>query len=506
MKFRAAAIILALLGSSLCYIYGFYHQTENKIYTGIRSLNASDYNQNTSWIDQSRRGHFLLQNKFTSEPQTGLLVRPVYFLLSQPFRLTSLSNTVVLHILRIVGGLALLILLFPILRHYDPDPRIISRAFLLLVFTSGAGILMRRWMPSVDVDVPEAILFLSLGEVPHFVYCLLFLWAGIASIYAGAPAIYFLCLLVLWWEHPFEAVILVGVVLANLWVLQDRKKQLLTLLVTAGVSLPPFLYYQYLKKTPAFSGWGSAQNLMASPNMLSVISGFLPLVVLAVAGVFYLREQSSRKKLLWFLLIWIGAQSIMMYLPFPFQRRLIAGLQFPLALLAAYALRDVRKFALAALIVILSLTNIWSSKRWIDEIRPRQMPYYMSSSYRDAFKWLSTKGDADGVVLSGFVTGNFIPGFSGLASYMGHSSLTPNIEQKKAEALQFYQNPGVDFLIKNRIQFVFWGLEERHLTKIQLDNLLEVAYKNSEVTILLPQPRRDIRSVAGGNILLNRSW
>ncbi len=188
-------------------------------------MNASDYSQHLSWIGQSREGHFFLQNKFTAEPQGGDLVRPVYFLLSQPFRLTTLPNSVVFHIMRIVCGTVLLILLFPMLRRYEADPVVVHRAFLLLAFTSGLGFLTRRWMPSADMGIPETLLFVSLGEAPHFLYSLLFLWAGVAAFFAGQPAIYFVSLLLLWWEHPFEAVILIGVCMANLWILKGRKTQ-----------------------------------------------------------------------------------------------------------------------------------------------------------------------------------------------------------------------------------------------------------------------------------------
>jgi hypothetical protein len=252
MKFRAAMVLLALITSSACYIYGAFHQTENKIYTGIRSLNASDYSTHLSWIEQSRQGDFVMKNKFTADAQAAVFVRPVYFLLSQPFRFISLSNTVVLHILRILSAFALLVLLFPILKQYDPEREIVDRAFLLLVFTSGIGFAVRQWISPIDWNVPESVIFLSLGEAPHFAYSLLFLWAGIASIYARSPGIYFLSLLVLWWEHPFEAVILLGIAFVNLWALGDRRKQILTCIVSAGVSLQPFLYYQHFKKTADF--------------------------------------------------------------------------------------------------------------------------------------------------------------------------------------------------------------------------------------------------------------
>ena len=116
------------------------------------------------------------------------------------------------------------------------------------------------------------------------------------------------------------------------------------------------------------------------------------------------------------------------------------------------------------------------------------MPYYLSSSYADAFGWLSHQ-DKEAVVFSGFVTGNFLPGFSGVTSYMGHSSLTPNIAIKRKEAAEFFQKPELPFLIKNRVQFIFWGLEERSLSNTSLEDLFEVAYKNAEVTILLPRLR-----------------
>src|SRR4026208_2321324 len=170
MRFRVLAVLAALITSSACFIYGALHQTENQIYTGIRSLNASDYTTNPSWIDQSREGHFLLKNKFTAEPQAAVFVRPIYYILSQPFRLTNLTNAVVLHILLVLAGAVLLILLFPMLTQLGLERQVVDRAFLLLVFSSGIGFLVHQWLRSVDIGVPESTLFLSLSEAPHFVY------------------------------------------------------------------------------------------------------------------------------------------------------------------------------------------------------------------------------------------------------------------------------------------------------------------------------------------------
>lgn len=500
-RIRAALILLALLASSLCYIYGYVHQREDAIYTGMRSLNASDYSTHLSWIDQSRQGLFFLKNQFTAVPQGGDLVRPVYFLLSQPFRLTSISNPAVFHILRFVCGAALLVLLFPMLQRFESNTTVVNRAFLLLAFTSGLGFAVRQWIPSADMDVPESILFVSLGEAPHFIYSLLFLWGGIVAFFAGLPAIYFVCLLFLWWEHPFEAVILICVCMANLWVLKARRVQVIVILITAGISIPPFFYYQHLKTLPAFSGWGSAQNFMSSPPFYSYLSAFLPLMLLSIRGFLYLRGNAEKRRMLLFLITWVVAQFVLAYLPFSFQRRLIAGVQFPLAVLAAYGLVRIRKPVVAGFIVLLlSMSNLVITKKLIDELRPRQMPFYFTASYQEAFQWLTDHENKDGIVVSGFVTGNLIPGFSGFASYLGHSSLTPEVAKKRVEVREFFEDPTMTFVLRNRVRYIFWGLEERTLSREDLSLHFGTAFSNEQVTILDPHLKiENMNIVVGGH-------
>ena len=498
---KSFLIILAILTSSLGYTYGYLHQSDEAIYTGMRGINASDYSTHLSWIDQSREGRFFLQNKFTSELQGGDLVRPVYFLLSQPFRLTTLSNSTVFHILRVICGILLLMLLFPMLRRYDSDPAVQMRSFMLLVFTAGLGFLTRYWMQSADLDIPESTLFVSLGEAPHFLYALLLLWGGIASFYGGVHGIYFICLLVLWWEHPFEAVILIVVCLANLWIVKKRKTQVLVLLITGAISIPPFLYYQYLTKIPAFAGWGSAQNLMPSPPLHSYLSAFLPLLILSFFGIRALVKKPDKRVLLIFLCLWTIVQFALVYVPLPFQRRLIAGIQFPLAILGAYGLREIGKPLVTGIVfALMCVTNVVMLQRSISELQPRLMPFYLLPEYRDAFRWLANQQNKNGVILSGFVTGNLLPGFSGFTSYLGHSSFTPDVVRKRKEVAAFYKNPTATFLLKNRIQYIFYGAEERNLSSTQLNEQFESVYENDQVAILTPQTKiENMKIVIGGH-------
>src|SRR5262249_54364033 len=153
------------------------------------------------------------------------------------------------------------------------DDRTSLIVFALLAFTSGAGILFSRWLPSsADLWVPESSLFLTLGETPHFVFSLPLLWLGITGFYAAASGrcgfwIPLLTLAILWWEHPYDAVILCAVTGANIWQL-SRSKAVQYIVGGALVSLPPVLYYYHLRSIPTFQTW-EAQNILASPPILS---------------------------------------------------------------------------------------------------------------------------------------------------------------------------------------------------------------------------------------------
>lgn len=488
--FFAGFAILAIFLSSFCYIYGALHTVEGATYTGIRGINASDYNTHLSWIEQMRHGKFFLNNLYTSEPHRGLMVRPVYFLLTLPFRATSLSNTVVFHILRITCGLILLCFLPSLIRVFEKDPAVIKITFALLVFASGAGWILQTWIPSpADMSIPETSLFLSLGEAPHFSFSLLFLWLGIASIYTAGQEwrrsllVYLVCLLLLWWEHPFDAVTLVVLGAVNVLRFPNRMSQILFLIGTAVVSLPPFLFFLALQKFPAFSGWGTAQGLMSSPSLPSLLCAFLPLIVFGIFGVAHLWNDRDKRKLLTFLLVWICVQSVLIYIPSSFQRRLIVGIQFPFALLAAYGLNRLRSRAVIILLILLaSAGNFLIMRQQTREIRSGGMPFYLPLAYRDAFQWLDTQ-PRQGAVLSGFVTGNFIPAYTGLPVFVGHSLATPDSAAKKKQLAAFYRKPTLEFLSIHHLHYVFFGLEERRLSPDFANPGLRKVFENDAITI-----------------------
>jgi hypothetical protein len=488
---KVVLVLTALLLSSFCYLYGLLQPHAGTFYTGIRTLNASDYNVNLSWIQQFREGHFLLKNLYTAQLHNGFLVRPIYFLLSAPFAWIPFSNTLVLHLLRLLCGFALLWSLIPLLEFFTEDKQITRNAFLLLAFSSGIGVLFSS---SADLNLPESVLFLTLGEPPHFLYSLLLLWGGIVSLYLTSKDSrhqwgFYLCLALLWWEHPFDAVILGSLAIATLWNLPAKQRWIL-LAGTLLISLSPALYYRALFKLPAYAGW-SAQNVMTSPPFLSLLCAFLPLIVLAIPRVADFKNADPQKKRrLAFLLTWLLLQLVLAYIPVSFQRRLIAGVQFPLAVLAARTLnRWKSKIAPAMVILLVTATNVFVMMQETKALKNKDMPFYLPLSYKNMFDWMAAQ-KTKAPVLSGFITGNFIPGYTGFPVFAGHSALTPQIGTKRSQMIAFFKEPDSRFLLRESIAFVFWGLEEQRIGGPDLSLKLQPVHVEAPVTLLGTKTQR----------------
>jgi hypothetical protein len=453
-------------------------------------MNASDFNANAAWLRQALDGKFILKNPYTSEKQKPFLVRPFYVAISLPFRWTNLSSPVILHIWRLIFSLILLISLFPLIKVFEKNQYRINLAFFLLVFTSGAGYFFEKIVPgSADLGLPEAFLFLTLGEVPHFQYSILLFWIGVASLFLygqdhkNALWFFLICLGLLWWDHPFDAITLTVLSSLGLWLYKGWPKKITFFVLTGVVSLPAVLYYLWLTKLPYAQG-AAEQNVLPSPELSALATSFLPLVVLAVVGAVSQIKNPEHKKVTVFLIAWILIQFALAYSPVPFQRRLISGVQFPLAILAAVGLSEkVRRIALiAAIVILLSITNLHVIRTQIKELQSASMPFYLPDPYSNAFRWLSTQEDT-GSVLGAFVTSNFVPAHTGLTAYWGHSQLTPRSSEKRQAVEKFYGSPAPEFIRANNIRFVLLGWEERTYQLPKLDAPFVGVYDQENIRI-----------------------
>ena len=487
---RGLLVFLALLLSSSVCFFGYLQKVPDSRYSGIRSMNASDFNANGAWLRQALDGKFIFRNPYTSEKQTPFLIRPFYSAISLPFRWANLSSSVILHFWRLIFSIILLASLFPLIKVFEKNQNRINIAFLLLAFTSGAGYFFHKIVPgSADLGLPEAFLFLTLGEAPHFQYSILLFWVAVAALFLygenrqSALWVFLVCLGLLWWDHPFDAITLTALSSLGLWLYTGWRKKIIFFSLAFLVSLPPVLYYVWLTKLPYAQG-AAEQNVLPSPEFSPFAIAFLPLILLATAGVIHKIKNREQKRVLIFLVAWILIQFGLAYSPVPFQRRLISGVQFPLAILAAVGLAEkVRKpILIAAIVLILSSTNFYVMKKEIQELQSRTMPFYLPKAYINAFQWLSNQNN-DGSVLSAFVTANFVPAHTGLTSYWGHSQLTPRSPEKRLAVERFYQSPNSEFIRQNNIRYIFLAWEERIYKLPKLDPPFSIVYDRQQIRI-----------------------
>jgi len=381
-------VTLLVMGVSLIpAIYGVTHEPEGKIFLWTNELSARDLYTYFAWMEQSARGHILTMNPFTTEDHGRLLFRPLLVLGGWLARLPGVSPMGAWQLLRLVGGVALLLLAYrwiALFLHGRHERRV---AFLVTATSSGIGWLANRagwgWNPT-DMWVPESITFLSIYHYPHFAVSLaLMLFILIrfheallgrsgrsapAAIPAGIAAFF------LAWIHPFDVVSVLAILAAwtaylawrgggegvsaptNLRLTAIRTYLLIVLFIVPVVLWQVFL----LGHEPVYEMWTRSIH-GGSPAPLSYIAGFGLLLPLAAVGA--IRCFAGRRAgitndrptgnahdhpidggpdssggiplaILIMPLLWIGVTIILVYAPVGFQRRLVQGVHLPLSLLA----------------------------------------------------------------------------------------------------------------------------------------------------------------------------
>jgi hypothetical protein len=168
-----ALIAFTLLVTTLPYLLGYYLAPVmgrgNATFIGT-PYNIDDYCNYLSWLRQMADGRFFLHNMFTTDKQNDLEFNIFFWLLGRMMALTHCSPQAALQFARLVGGGALLWLIYRFYRHCLPhDTHARLTAFGFACLSSGFGwVQWHHWqdknLPGGPVDAwqPEAYTFLSI--------------------------------------------------------------------------------------------------------------------------------------------------------------------------------------------------------------------------------------------------------------------------------------------------------------------------------------------------------
>jgi len=389
-------------------------------------------------------------------------------------------------------------------------------AFLLIVFSGGLGWLLiligqPNWLDSMPIDLisPEAFTFLAIYAFPHIALARMLLLLGLMLMWSDQPrpgrrvlaagvCWSLMGLLVPMDVGVADAVLAAGLVADALmrrridW--PQVRRTIIVILITAPIPLYSYLVFQM---DPILAVWLN-QSILSSPPPPHYVAAYLLMGILAIIGLLRFPHSEIRSPQL---IGWLIIMPVLIYLPVSFQRRLFESWQIPLCIFASiglvyrvlpawrrsrlvrwlamhrrYSARGLRQWAVAALLVTLSLTYILLWSNHIVFMLLQQPPGFRAGGEIAALDWLNQYATEADVVLSSEYAGNFLPARVGARAFLGHGPETAYSDQKRALVAAFYASTTSDaarqeFLREWPITYVFYGPPEKQLGQVDLARL-----------------------------------
>jgi len=493
---------LVLVMVSIPYLYAGFQGGDAYQFGGFL-LNPIDGNSYLSKMRQGWNGSWKFTLPYTTNPGKGAYLFLFYISLGHLARLLQIPLLIMFHGVRFIGTA---LMLMSMARFFDltlEPPRLKQSAFSLAALGSGLGWTVVPWgLFTADFWVAEAFPFLSAYANPHFpiglaITLYLIQPAEKSRIYVMGIMTALLALIL-----PFGVVILI--VLHGTLVLDEffskpyqkitaviNAKHLKYLGVIGGIGLPILVYEWWVTNAdPVLSLWNE-QNLTPSPLFWDTLLSFSPALILAIMGIRKAWGSKNTKPLVY----WGIMGAVLMYFPWSLQRRFMLGYYIPMAGLAVFGIEHISenlqvrfKSMVIALMIFVVPTNAIVILSGVQAVKQRAPQIFLTKNEVQALEWVKKNVREDDVILSSPTTGLYIPAYTGRQVYYGHPFETTEAEHKRREAEGFFKEPWTSdqrksFLVKNEIDYVFYGPREKKLGEVIDLAYLEVVYERGGVKI-----------------------
>lgn len=516
----ALALSLAVAGAvQLPYLAADGLAGEGKVFAGFL-MNPLDGFSYVAKMRQAAAGSWLFHLPYAADPGPGAFVYVYYLALGHLARALGASLFAVYGAARFLASALMFLTGYLFFRAALGEGGPIWTAYLLALFGSGLG-----WLGVVfglvtpDLWMPEAIPLLGAYNNAHFSMACTGLLAAVLAVLPAARrepespadpaaggegprrlgarlALGFLAGTAVAVVLPF--VVLSVAAILFIWIVWEkaRGERIRRYVVPyAGFvtgAAPWLIYDLWLAMThPAIAGW-TAQNQTPSPPPHEFAIGYGLILLLAVLGAVRARPHSTPAGRL--LLTWVVVNAFLLYAPFGLQRRLSLGLFFPLAALAALALRSfggkarTQRTALIAAIILSFPSHlvVWGSG--LAGVRRGEPALVMSEGEAHAYEWAGANLESRALVLAGPTAGNRLPAFADVRVLYGHPFETPDAEAQLGLVEGLYSSgaapeAGLARLHDLGIHYVFYGPEEQSLGSPAWLDGLEVIYDREGVLI-----------------------
>ena len=406
---------------------------------GTDGIGVVDHFQYLSWIRESGE-HGLASNRYDLAESDAVYLQPMWLLsglgwaAGLPVQAGLLLWKPVCVALLFLGSLAY------VRRMLDGrGQRLAALALALFYLPPVAVLLGRTGLGSPDADGLAYLFGFQLSPAT-------FLWGYVQTAVAvGLMPVFLLALerrrlalaalagLAVSWVHPWQGMVLLGVLLAlAVWTRGWRP-----FAVPALATLAPLVYFLVLARIDPAWGEGSESGGLAH-HWDDLLLALAPLAAFALAGAWLGRcrelDLQERALLLWPVVTLV----IYALLDRTFIYNVLSGLTVPLAVLAVRgAVRLPRWAAVAAVVVatLPGLANLVYELR--DGLGAGNSPRYLEAGEADALRFVDDSPRAGGV-LTRLYLGQAVPAFTGRRTYVGHPSWTPDIATRVRETEELF--------------------------------------------------------------------
>lgn len=504
-------VLLAAAFSS--QIYTLFKTPPHRINLLVHNYYA-DYNIYLSEIAQGQNKQIFIINKFTSEPHSKILLRPVLSLTGFLISPLNLPPQIIYHLLRLFSSLLLFLTAYYFLLLFLKTKK--QRLFAFFLSFASASFPKILFRQNIEVytffnwwtatSLPARISFL-----PHHTFTnallitimilfykgfktektSLFILTGLISsfIALSAPVCSLLALFFLFTYH--------------LYLLFSKKTTLPKAVIQISsfflLSLPSLVYIYSLHQ---LSPWREINNWVTNQYYNVQIVEYLlslgPVAILGLMGVLVFLK--SKKNNLFFPFVFLFCFFTLLIISSLFSKiinpiRLIEAPSFIFfGLFSVHLLKKIRPKIPPIFSLIFFTTIIISLPAYKIElldplIKTNFSPwnYFPPKKLYQGLAFLKKNTNPEQITLSLPNLGNMIPAYSGNTVYLGHPVSTLNYEQKLKKTLNFYQGnltsiQAKKFLKENNIKYTLFSYEEKPLSSTVYP-FLKPIFTNSEISI-----------------------
>ncbi len=351
------ALVLAVV-TSLPYVVGQLSTPVGWAYSGVPTLPTGtqfDVDSHLAKMWQGSRGEWNYHLLFTHEAHPGLpLVQSFYVLLGAIAHITPFSLPLMFHIARFGMTVGLVLALWAFACHFFEKPSERWLATLFGTVAVGCSWFLLFISPTMVADVGpiefwliDAFNLLGALFMPHFAAAIILQIVIVLSYEDWVREYHNRSFVVLTIALALEAIIQpyailllipLLVLLTSYHVFSAKRlafKAALWLAIPFGVHAGLVLYqYFALNSDPVWASF-TAQNITLSPSVTYYVLGYLPFLIPIAFGFRRFMSEAADDRW-WMPILWVALVAMLLYAPFPTQRRYLLGVQTPLAVMAAF--------------------------------------------------------------------------------------------------------------------------------------------------------------------------